>query len=164
MKTLIICDIDGTIADNNHRLHHITGEKKDWDSFHKLSRDDERIETTCKMLRGVCGGDEDKIVFLTARSDKYEAITADWLFCNVLQLGVCCEWELVMRKEGDYREHEKVKYELYCQKIEPLVPEYDRVICFEDHPGVQDMWRGMGFDVVCIHNEHYQVNGEIKEE
>ena len=30
----IIVDIDGTIADVRHRLHHVKDGKKDWNAFH----------------------------------------------------------------------------------------------------------------------------------
>ena len=29
----VICDIDGTLADVQHRLHHLEGDPKDWDGF-----------------------------------------------------------------------------------------------------------------------------------
>ena len=32
-KGFVICDIDGTIADLKHRVHHVTKAKKDYDSF-----------------------------------------------------------------------------------------------------------------------------------
>ena len=31
-KKIVICDIDGTIANNDHRQHFLEG-KKDWDGF-----------------------------------------------------------------------------------------------------------------------------------
>ena len=32
MKKIVICDIDGTIANNDHRQHYLEG-KKDWEGF-----------------------------------------------------------------------------------------------------------------------------------
>ena len=32
MANIILCDIDGTVADNSHRQHFLEG-KKDWDGF-----------------------------------------------------------------------------------------------------------------------------------
>lgn len=32
MGRAIICDIDGTLSDPTHRLHHVTGGKKNWDA------------------------------------------------------------------------------------------------------------------------------------
>ena len=41
-KQIIICDIDGTIANLQHRLHYIRNPEgtKDWDSFHVTCTDD----------------------------------------------------------------------------------------------------------------------------
>ena len=35
MKKAIIFDIDGTLANLDHRLRHILNEPKDWDSFYR---------------------------------------------------------------------------------------------------------------------------------
>ena len=44
---LIICDIDGTIANIEHRLHYIKGQKKDWE-LHMRKEGDYRPDTTIK--------------------------------------------------------------------------------------------------------------------
>ena len=36
----IVFDLDGTLANIEHRLHHLQGEKKDWDGFHKACYED----------------------------------------------------------------------------------------------------------------------------
>ena len=36
-KRIVICDIDGTIADNSHRQHYLLG-KKDWKKFFRLQK------------------------------------------------------------------------------------------------------------------------------
>ncbi len=34
MKHVIVCDIDGTVSDPTHRLHHVRGaRRKDWPAF-----------------------------------------------------------------------------------------------------------------------------------
>ena len=52
------------------------------------------------------------------------------------------DWELYMRKEGDYRPDTTIKYEMmYELKITP-----DDVLCIlDDRQGVVDMWRQEGF-------------------
>ena len=32
MSKIVLCDIDGTVANNDHRQHYLEG-KKDWDGF-----------------------------------------------------------------------------------------------------------------------------------
>ena len=102
-----------------------------------------------------------EIVFFTARSDAFRDVTIDWLDKHIAIL--CSRYKLVMRKDGDFRPHLQVKTELFEKHIEKKAKRFDRVVCFEDHPDIQDLWREKGFDVVCIFNEHYRVNGEIKE-
>lgn len=38
----VVFDLDGTLADGDHRLHHITGETKDWRAFFAACGDDSR--------------------------------------------------------------------------------------------------------------------------
>ena len=40
----IICDIDGTLADLHHRLHHIKNGNKNWDAFFAEVKDDLPIQ------------------------------------------------------------------------------------------------------------------------
>jgi hypothetical protein len=42
MKNIILCDIDGTVANNDHRQHFLEG-KKDWDGFFDKLDEDEPI-------------------------------------------------------------------------------------------------------------------------
>jgi len=40
MTPALICDIDGTLADLTHGLHHITGSNRAWDDFFAVAGDD----------------------------------------------------------------------------------------------------------------------------
>ena len=39
-RPLAIVDLDGVVADVRHRLHHLTGRRKDWDAFFAAAPDD----------------------------------------------------------------------------------------------------------------------------
>jgi len=41
VKKAIIVDIDGTLADVEHRVHHVQNEPKDWKSFNENMEHDE---------------------------------------------------------------------------------------------------------------------------
>ena len=41
-RDTVICDIDGTIADNSHRQHYLEG-KRDWKSFFEGIENDKPI-------------------------------------------------------------------------------------------------------------------------
>jgi 2-hydroxy-3-keto-5-methylthiopentenyl-1-phosphate phosphatase len=49
-KKIVICDIDGTIANNDHRQHFLEG-KKDWDGFFSsLSEDKPILKLSIKLI------------------------------------------------------------------------------------------------------------------
>ena len=45
-----IFDIDGTIADCNHRVHHLSGRTKDWAAFNAAMTDDTPIDSTIEVM------------------------------------------------------------------------------------------------------------------
>ena len=150
-KNLIICDLDGTIANIEHRLHYIKGPKKDWDSFTKACVDDEPYKDVIAILDSlalgmgsgcnVCGAVEREFYFFSGRSEVVRKETEEWLKKHV-PITEDRDWELYMRKEGDYRPDTTIKYEMmYELKITP-----DDVLCIlDDRQVVVDMWRQEGF-------------------
>ena len=46
----MIFDIDGTLADATHRLHHVTGGRRDWDAFFAEMADDVPVKPICDLL------------------------------------------------------------------------------------------------------------------
>ena len=144
-KSLIICDIDGTIANIEHRLHYIKGPKKDWDSFNKACVDDTVNKDVNEILFNLY--DAGPIVplrtvyFFSGRSEVVRKETEEWLKEHV-SVAEHRDWELHMRKEGDYRPDTTIKYEMmYELKITT-----DDVLCIlDDRQSVVDMWRKEGF-------------------
>ena len=41
MKDIIVCDLDGTLANCEHRVHHVQNKPKNWDAFYAGVREDE---------------------------------------------------------------------------------------------------------------------------
>tara|TARA_B100000925_G_C21932721_1_gene440973 strand:- start:632 stop:1069 length:438 start_codon:yes stop_codon:yes gene_type:complete len=77
MKNIILCDIDGTVANNDHRQHFLEG-KKDWDNFFgALDQDQPIYEIIKKMNYEHDKGRE--IIFLTGRPERYRDSTEKWL-------------------------------------------------------------------------------------
>ena len=164
-KTTIICDIDGTIANLQHRLHFIKnpdGSKKsykdsDWDSFHKACVDDEPYEDVIEILHslvlgmgngcGVCGAVEREVYFFSGRNETVRQETVEWIAKNVSDDVIAdCDY-LLMRSEGDRRPDTVVKLEM--AERAGLTP--DDVLCIlDDRQSVVDMWRENGFRVMQI--------------
>ena len=134
-----VFDIDNTLANNKHRVHHILGEKKDWDAFYEDSLDDEIIEATYKILRSIF--QDFHIILCTGRHEKNREITEKWLEEKHIPFA-----ELYMRPNDDRRKDYIVKADLADQILE----KYDVIAVFEDKPKVCDMWRDKGVFVFEI--------------
>lgn len=80
MERAFFFDIDGTLADPSHRLHHIQKRPKDWDSFFAAVADDipiEHMRDLCRFLQLTIVGT--KVVFLSGRPERTRFDTQRWL-------------------------------------------------------------------------------------
>jgi len=145
---VIVFDIDGVLADATHRVHYVTGEKKDWDAFYEACDKDEPIIKNVKLLDILlCGRYDDdgnkqyEIALLTGRPEKLRVKTVLWFInkCDVIITAI----PMFMRKDNDYRPDYVVKKELAEQCIG-----LENILCvFEDRDRVVKMWREN--DVQC---------------
>ena len=103
-KKIIICDIDGTIANLQHRLHYIRNPEgtKDWDSFHVTCTDDEPYRDVIRILwdlydagrrRGQEGSSRE-VYFFSGRNEAVRPQTIRWLWRHVLSPSMCHEVEI----------------------------------------------------------------------
>jgi hypothetical protein len=135
----IIADLDGTIADATHRLHHITKPEKDWDSFFAEVGGDEPIYPIIALL-GVMSEAGVKIDIVTGRSAVAMRDTIRWLERN----SVPCD-RLHMRKEGDRRPDHVVKKEwLDANGTDGIL------FVLEDRARVVKMWRDAGLRALQV--------------
>jgi len=135
-KNIILCDLDGTLADLNHRLHYIkptVGQKKDWDAFHKACANDTPYGDMVEIATGLPG----ELHILSGRNEVVREETEAWLRKHgIVYAG------LHMRKAKDRRHDTVVKLEM----VQQLGFTPDRVLCvFDDRQSVVDMWRENGF-------------------
>jgi len=152
MKNVILCDLDGTLANIEHRLKYIKGPgKKDWDKFHTECVNDspncDVIQILESLVLGfrsgcmICGAVEREVYILSGRNDVVRAETIEWLQKHVHE-----DWDydtrLVMRKANDRRPDTVVKLEMVREL--GLTP--DDVLCvLDDRQCVVDMWRENGY-------------------
>jgi len=135
MKPCYLFDIDGTLADCSHRLHHIQKSPKDWRAFFAACDDDAPIAPVISLLLALFDADH-TIVYVSGRSDECRALTHDWMMRHSLP-----DAPLYMRKEGDYRNDDIVKGELLDQI---LADGFNPVMAFDDRDRVVKMWRDRG--------------------
>lgn len=147
MKDLIICDLDGTLADCSHRRHHVENKPKNWDAFYAGVEEDKHVSPVRILLENLLEGTPDglnkfNIAFVTGRPERCRADTARWLLyeCDLAHY----QYALYMRKDGDFRADYIVKQEILDAHIDK-----DRVLfVLDDRKQVVDMWRRNG--LVCF--------------
>jgi HAD superfamily, subfamily IIIB (Acid phosphatase) len=128
-------DIDGTIADLGHRLHHIQKEPKDWDSFFEEVHLDKPISAVISLVKHLQHCSE--VVYVSGRSDKSRVPTVMWL----REQGIGPRHPIYMRRHGDHRPDNIVKGELLDQI---LTDGYEPIMAFDDRNQVVKMWRERG--------------------
>lgn len=135
---LIVFDIDGVVADNEHRLHHIKQKPKNWKRFNQLLPDDGLIKASKTVYDALSVSPYNTIVFVTGRSEAERRDTETWLAHN----GFTKHDGLFMRPARDYRPAPEVKREI-LRKLETLYGQKPDMV-FEDSPRVNEMWREEG--------------------
>lgn len=145
----VIFDIDGTLANNDHRQHYLEGDgKKDWKNFFKEMHKDTLHEDIMELL--VLYADQGyKILLLTGRGAEYIEETQKW----VTELGMKHYMEqLYMRPLKDYRKDTEIKAEIYHEMIKPR---FDVRMIFDDRDSVVKMWRGLGLRCLQVANGNF---------
>lgn len=142
-EKVVVCDIDGTIANLDHRLQYGKGETKDWNKFFSMIMSDTLIVETLEKVKQELIEKNAKLIFVSARPDTYRAFTMDWLKSNLDGL----EFEmLLMRSGNDKRIDTEVKSDIYDKYLKNL----DIVAVFDDRPSVIRMWREKGLNVIDV--------------
>lgn len=139
----IICDLDGTLANCEHRVHHVQGKPKNWDAFYAGVRHDKVNEAVRRVLNSMsCSAFEEEwttlqIIYCSGRPERCREDTERWLK-EEARMWFPPETALLMRKEGDYRQDCIVKEELYNAHIKG---KYEVLFVLDDRQQVVDMWR-----------------------
>lgn len=142
-KKIVVCDIDGTVADLSHRLEYARGEKKDWKKFFSLLSEDAPRKDIYNSAKDLSVETEALFVFVSARPEDYRAETEAWLSKYEMDYD-----NLIMRRKGDKRQDTDVKSDIYNRYLR----QYDIVRVFDDRPSVIRMWREKGLEVEDVGN------------
>jgi len=144
-KPIIICDLDGTIADLQHRLHHIQKEnttEEDYRNFYSAESisADKPIQEVIDMVQK----EEESgktIIFVSGRSDESRQATEEWLKEHV----DFPYSALLMRQAGDKRPDTEVKKDFLLQ----VLKDYEIEKVYDDRPRViREVWEDAGLEVV----------------
>ena len=110
-KECIIIDIDGTLANLDHRVHLAQRKNPDWRSFHD-EMDKDLLNTWCFRLIECFQQKGIGIILLTGRDDSYREMTKQWLLKHRVFYH-----HLFMRLESDRREDAVVKRDIFEENI-----------------------------------------------
>ena len=138
-KNAILMDLDGTIANIDHRLHFVRQKPKNWKGFFDAMSED-GVYDWCILLVNSMYNSGYHIIIVSGRPDPHRYITMDWLRNNIIP----CD-HLLMRKEDDFRSDSLVKAEIFKNKIKPY---YNILFAVDDRSSVVKTWRELG--LVCL--------------
>lgn len=135
----VIFDLDGTLANSEHRVHHLTGEVKDWRAFYSACDMDEPVAPIVATMKAMVAAGHDCEIW-TGRSSEVVDETIHWLERHGLG-----EQKIRMRPIGDHQPDTALKAGWLEQSI--LATDHKPDLVFEDRASVVEMWRSHG--IVC---------------
>ena len=142
---LVVFDIDGTLANIEHRLDYVRSKPKNWKAFDAGIPNDKVNEPVAEVFHSLkAAGNE--IIFASGRSDRTRGMTETWLKENNL-------WNytarVYMRKDGDFRNDSIVKDEM----IDQIIEDYGKLpdMWFDDRPRVVRAVRKRGIFVFDVY-------------
>lgn len=132
-KRLYVLDIDGVLANIEHRMEHMRN--KDYDKFYdgNLVAQDKKIdafEPIYEQIRGMAWRDME-IVFVTGRPERLRPVTDLWIEHNWPMFSGKL-YEMYMRKDHDYRPSPIVKQEMVEKYLDGK--EFDEIVIVDDDP------------------------------
>jgi trehalose-6-phosphatase len=140
MKKIIIFDIDGTLANIEHRRKHVSNGNKNWPAFNREMVHDTPYIDICWMFRTLQAQPDTVMLIASGRGEDDRAKTIRWLEDNhIIHEG------LYMRPSKDMRPDNIIKHEI-LEEIRSTHGEPFMV--FDDRNQVVDMWRMNG--VRCV--------------
>ena len=140
---LYIFDLDGTLANDSHRQHHLDKAPPDWEAFFAECPNDEPVRPLFRLMNLLLRQQpEVEVEIWTGRSRAYFDVTVEWL-----QKYMASSCRILMRAEGDFRRSTIVKggwlEEKFSQGIKPA-----DIYVFEDRAKDAQWWREQG--VTCL--------------
>lgn len=136
---IVLCDIDGTVADTRRRVPFLQQDPKNWEAFFEDMDQDPVIETVAReVLLDIASGRQ--LFFVSGRPETNRAVTERWL----QDAGLGMYQTVFMRRAGDHRPDTVVKQEILDRYFpEPYRSQIVRV--WDDRPSVcREVWEKAG--------------------
>ena len=142
---LVVFDIDGTLANIEHRLDYVRSKPKNWKAFDAGIPNDKVNRFVAEAFHSLkAAGNE--IIFASGRNERSRDATMKWLQDNRFWNYTA---KLYMRKADDFRSDDIVKREI----LDDIIADYGRKpdMVFDDRPRVVRMWREEGIFVFNVY-------------
>ena len=110
MKQLVLFDIDGTLADIKHRMHHLENDRHNWGAFFAEMGDDAPNTPIVDLYKALRASDVYDCIIVSARPEDYRKVTEQWLTWNSMEFDT-----LLMLPSGDHREDTIIKKEIWAK-------------------------------------------------
>lgn len=136
---MIVFDLDGTLALDEHRVHYLRQEPKDWDGYFAACGKDKLCLPIFGVLRAL--SPMNNIAIWSGRSASVRHLTNEWLVDQGVNEYVN---EYRFRAEDDRTQDTDLKRRWLHEQNATDDPV---TLVFEDRKRVVDMWRSEG--VVC---------------
>jgi hypothetical protein len=137
MKTIVI-DLDGTLANVDHRTHYVRRDRPEWDAFYEAC-DKDSLNVWCAKLMESFYMRGYEVLIVSARRDTEKAKTLQWLSNHKVQYS-----ELIMLRKGNESTPDtKLK--------KAWLDSYGKekiLFIVDDRQKVVDMWRSEG--MTCL--------------
>lgn len=145
IRRLVVVDLDGTLANIDHRVDLVRREKPDWDAFHRACVNDVPNPWAVKLINEMARAYGIRLVIVSARSKIVEQETKDWLN-NHVEAFFTGDVELFMLREaGDHTED----VELKMRWLKEVAGGPSKILmAIDDRQKVVDAWRRAG--VTCL--------------
>ncbi|MGH3737543.1 MAG: hypothetical protein ACRDT6_18330 [Micromonosporaceae bacterium] len=132
-----VLDIDATLSDVRHRLHHLRRRPRQWEAFFAAAGADEPLPEGLAVAETLAEAHE--IVYLTGRPERIRRLTQRWLDQYGLPAG-----RLLMRSEHDRSPAAAMK----LRRLRRLAAERPVAILVDDDEAVCAAATGAGFTVM----------------
>ena len=139
-RHVVLFDIDGTIANIEHRRPFLDQDPPDWRSFNAEMGGDTPNAAVVALYRTLWVSPDYDLILVSARSEAFRALTERWLVWNEIPFD-----RLLMRRDKDQRADHIVKEEI----LDRLLAEGLQIqFTVDDRQQVVDMWRRRG--ITCL--------------
>lgn len=142
MTKLIVFDIDGTLANVDHRRQFVATKPKNWAAWNAGMKNDTVNEDIKWMLDSFLNRAGTKIVLCSGRGEETREVTEQWLKDNRIPFDA-----LFMRTAKDHRKDSIVKVELLAQIREQFGEPF---LWFDDRNQVVQAIRAEGVRVLQV--------------